>query len=144
MSSFHFVYVPIDRTRQVAITSMVWLGLALGAVFLFFFNPSSPANQWLPKCPFFLLTGWNCPGCGSTRAVYHLLHLHPIVAFEFNPMMMLTLPFIVYGILGYTRSAITGQPQRRVFIPPPYLWAWLILLLFFWVFRNTPWYPFPP
>ena len=20
--------------------------------------------------------------------------------------------------------------------------AWLVLLIFFWVFRNTPWYPF--
>lgn len=143
VTNFHFVYVPLDRTRQLIITSTVWLGLAAGAVFLFFFNPATPSHQWFPKCPFFLLTGFQCPGCGSTRAFYHLLHLQPIQAFKFNPMMILTLPFIAYGILGYTRSAITGRPQRRVFIPPVYLWAWLILLLFFWVFRNTPWYPFP-
>ena len=56
--------------------------------------------------------------------------------------MMLTLPFIVYGFLGFTKSAITGKPQRRIFIPTFYLWAWLGLLIFFWIFRNTPWYPF--
>ena len=80
--------------------------------------------------------------CGSTRACYQLIHLHPLAAFKLNPLMVLTLPFIVYGFLGFTRSALTGRPQRRVFIPPVYLWAWLVLLIFFWVFRNTPWYPF--
>lgn len=142
MKSFYFVPVAADRARQLMITGGVWLGLAAAAGFLFFFNPASPGNQFFPKCPFRLLTGLQCPGCGSTRACYELLHLHPIAAFKLNPLMMLTLPFIVYGFLGYTRSALTGQPHRRVFVPPVYLWAWLGLLIFFWIFRNTPWYPF--
>jgi uncharacterized protein DUF2752 len=141
-SSFYFVPVAADRARQLMITGGVWLGLMAVAGFLFFFNPASPANQFFPKCPFRLLTGLQCPGCGSTRALYHLLHLEPVVAFKFNPLMVLTLPFIVYGFLGYTKSALTGQPQRRVYIPPFYLWSWLVLLIFFWIFRNTPWYPF--
>jgi len=142
MSSFYFVETTADRTRQLAIAATVWLGLAAGAIFLFFFNPASPSNQFFPKCPFRLLTGLQCPGCGSTRAFYQLLHLHPVAAFKLNPLTVLTLPFIVYGFLGFTKSAITGKPQRRLFIPPFYLWAWLVLMLFFWVLRNTPWYPF--
>jgi hypothetical protein len=142
MTGFHFIPVSFDRTRQLAIASFLWLGLAAIGVFLFFFNPASPANQFFPKCPFRMVTGLQCPGCGSTRACYQLLHLHPIAAFKLNPLLVLTLPFIIYGFLGFTRSAITGQPQRRVFIPPFYLWALLVLLLLFWIFRNTPWYPF--
>jgi hypothetical protein len=142
MSSFYFVETTPDRARQLLFAATSWLVLTAGAIFLFFFNPSSPANQFFPKCPFLLLTGLQCPGCGSTRAFYHLLHLHPITAFKFNPLMILTLPFLIYGFLGFTRSAITGKPYRRLFIPPMYLWAWLALLIFFWVFRNTPWYPF--
>lgn len=142
MKSFYFVPVAVDRSRQLMITAGVWLGLMAVAGFLFFFNPASPGNQFFPKCPFRLLTGMQCPGCGSTRAFYQLLHLHPVAAFKLNPLMILTLPFIVYGFVGYTRSAITGQPQRRIYIPPFYLWAWLALLIFFWIFRNTPWYPF--
>jgi hypothetical protein len=142
MKGFYFIPVEADRARQLMITAGVWLSLASVAIFLFFFNPASPANQWFPKCPFRLVTGMQCPGCGSTRAFYQLLHLHPIAAFKFNPLMILTLPFIVYGFLGFTRSALMGRPQRRLFIPPIYLWAWLFLLIFFWVFRNTPWYPF--
>jgi hypothetical protein len=142
MTNFHFVHVTADRSRQLAIAATVWLGLAASSLFLFFFNPALPANQFFPKCPFRLLTGWQCPGCGSTRAFYHLLHLHPIEAFKLNPLMILTLPFIIYGLLGFTKSALTGKPHRRVFIPPLYMWLWLALLIFFWIFRNTPWYPF--
>jgi Protein of unknown function (DUF2752) len=142
MMGLHFVAVEADRARQLMITAGLWLGLAAVTIFIFFFNPASPANQFFPKCPFRLVTGMQCPGCGSTRAFYQLLHLHPIAAFKLNPLMVLTLPFIVYGFLGFTKSALMGQPQRRLFIPPIYLWAWLVLLVFFWIFRNTPWYPF--
>lgn len=142
MNGFHFVHVTADRTRQLAIATTVWLGLTGTALFLFFFNPALPANQFFPKCPFRVLTGWQCPGCGSTRAFYELLHLHPVAAFKLNPLMVLTLPFIVYGLLGFTKSALTGKPQRRVFIPPLYMWLWLGLLVSYWIFRNTPWYPF--
>ncbi len=142
ITNFHYIPVAIDKTRQRTIAAIIWAGLGAIALFLFFFNPASPSNQWFPKCPFRLLTGWQCPGCGSTRACYQLLHLHPIAAFKLNPLMVMTLPFIVYGFLGFTRSAITAKPHRRIFIPTPYLWGWLCLLVFFWVFRNTPWYPF--
>lgn len=142
MTGFHFIEVANDRSRQLAIAATVWMGLTAGGVFLFFFNPTGAASQFFPKCPFRLLTGFQCPGCGSTRAFYQLLHLHPIAAFKLNPLMMLTLPFLVYGFIGFTKSALTGRPQRRLFIPAIYLWAWLVLLISFWIFRNTPWYPF--
>jgi hypothetical protein len=142
MSGFYFVDTTPDRARQLMAAATIWVGLTAISVFLFFFNPSSPANQFFPKCPFRLVTGFQCPGCGSTRAFYQLLHLHPVAAFKFNPLIMLTLPFLIYGFLGFTKSALTGKPYRRLFIPPIYLWAWLVLMVFFWVFRNTPWYPF--
>lgn len=142
MSKFHFVEVAADRSRQLVILTTAWLGIAAGAILLFFLNPTGPATHFFPKCPFRMLTGWQCPGCGTTRGLYQLVHLHPIAAFKLNPLMMLTLPFIVYGLLGFTMSAIRGTPQRRIFIPPIYLWGWLALLIFFWIFRNTPWYPF--
>ena len=140
MTGFHFIETTTDRTRQLALAAFIWLGLAVVGLFLFAFNPAKV--DFFPKCPFRTLTGFQCPGCGSTRAFYQLLHLHPVAAFKLNPLMVLTLPFIVYGFLGFTKSALTGRPQRRLFIPPIYLWAWLVLLIFFWIFRNTPWYPF--
>jgi hypothetical protein len=142
MQGFYFVSVATNRSRQLMFTAAMWLTLVSVASFLFFFNPASPSNQFFPKCPFRFITGLQCPGCGSTRAFYQLLHFHPVAAFKLNPLFILTLPFLVYGFLGYTKSAVTGRPYRRVFIPAVYLWGWLSLMIFFWIFRNTPWYPF--
>ena len=119
----------------------IWVGLTAISIFLFFFNPSSPANQWFPKCPFRLVTGFQCPGCGSTRAFYQLLPLHPVAAFKFNPLIMLTLPFLIYGF-GICKKRYYGTTLSPFIHPPIYLWAWLVLMIFFWIFRNTPWYPF--
>ena len=138
--ALHFVSAATNRARNLAIATMVWFGIVIGSLFLLFFNPAT--TGFFPICPFRALTGLQCPGCGSTRACYQLIHLHPIAAFKLNPLMMLTLPFIFYGLVGFTRSAVTGKPQRRIFIPSIYLWVWLAVLIFFWVFRNTPWYPF--
>ena len=139
-AALHFVWTTTSRARNLAIATMVWFTIAIGSLVLLFFNPTT--TGFFPVCPFRALTGLQCPGCGSTRACYQLMHLHPIAAFKLNPLMMLTLPFILYGLAGFTKSAVTGKPQRRIFIPSIYLWAWLAALIFFWVFRNTPWYPF--
>src|SRR5260221_331534 len=85
MTNFHYVPVAVDRARQRTIAAVIWMGLGSIAIFLFFFNPASASNQWFPKCPFRMITGWQCPGCGSTRACYQLLHLHPVAAFKLNP-----------------------------------------------------------
>lgn len=139
-AALHFVWTTTSRARNLAIATMVWFTIAIGSLVLLFFNPTT--TGFFPVCPFRALTGLQCPGCGSTRACYQLMHLHPIAAFKLNPLMMLTLPFILYGLAGFTKSAVTGKPQRRIFIPSIYLWAWLAVVIFFWVFRNTPWYPF--
>jgi hypothetical protein len=132
-----------DRTRQLATVSLVWLGIAAGSTFLFLLNPASPANQSIfPKCLFRSLTGWQCPGCGATRGLYQLLHLHPVAAFKLNPLMVLTLPIILHGVFVFTKSGITGRPYRQIVIPPVVWWTWLAIVIGFWVFRNTPWYPF--
>ena len=51
MKSFYFVPVAADRGRQMMIAGGVWLSLAAISVFLFFFNPASPANRFLPEVP---------------------------------------------------------------------------------------------
>jgi hypothetical protein len=35
---------------------------------------ADPFHRDLPTCPFLAVTGWHCPGCGSTRASWLLLH----------------------------------------------------------------------
>jgi Protein of unknown function (DUF2752) len=119
----------------------IWGLVGAGAVYLFSFEPGR--NGIFPTCPFRTLTGLNCPGCGTTRGLHQLLHGHVIAAFEFNPLTMLLLPVLGYFLIAYTSSAITGRPMPRISIPDKFVWAFSLIVLGFWIFRNTPLYPFP-
>ena len=120
--------------------SAVWCALTLGATYLYLFNPATGAGY--PACPFRMITGLQCPGCGSLRGLHQLLHGHPLAAFKLSPLMAVTLPFLLFVLFLSTRAAITGRPQPKLFIPAKYIWTFLAVVVFFWIFRNTPLYPF--
>ena len=47
-------------------------------------------------CPFVLITGYPCPGCGLTRAFLAFFTMHPLQAFSYNPSFILWLILIIY------------------------------------------------
>ncbi len=118
----------------------IWLLLAAAGVYLYLFEPGR--TGFFPICPFRALTGLDCPGCGTTRALHQLLHGNVVAAFELNPLTILLLPVLVCALVSFTRSAITGQPMPQLSIPPKYVWLSVVVVLGFWVFRNTAFYPF--
>lgn len=61
----------MTRSRIVRIC-IPWLIVAAGAALYFIFDPA--VTRWAPKCMFRVLTGYDCPGCGSQRALHALLH----------------------------------------------------------------------
>ncbi len=48
-----------------------------------------------PPCPIHYYTGLLCPGCGATRALAALTHLHLAEAWRLNPLLFLLLPLAV-------------------------------------------------
>ena len=126
-------------TRRLTATAL-WVSLAGTSAYLYFFEPGKTVA--FPVCPFRALTGLNCPGCGTTRGLHQLLHGNVIAAFEFNPLTMLLVPVLVFSLISFTRSAITGRPLPQFQIPTKYVWLCVVVVLGFWVFRNTPFYPF--
>ena len=67
------------------------------------FDPSK--FSFFPRCPFLLLTGLQCPGCGTQRALHQLLHLHIGEAFRYNAMMVRCWPRCCSGGCSGTYSA---------------------------------------
>jgi len=106
------------------------------------FAQTSPyhSGSWLPACPFHALTGLYCPGCGSTRALFSLLHGDPARAFSMNPAMVLALPLLLAMVLGQAGlvPAALSAPVRALARPK----AWLVVLVLFGVLRNLPFAPF--
>jgi hypothetical protein len=121
--------------------ALVWAALAVGAIYLYIFEPGK--SGFFPGCPFRALTGLTCPGCGSTRGLHCLLHGDVVRAFEFNPLIMLSLPFLFYALVRYTNAARDGRPLKWNQINARYTWLLLGVIFSFWIFRNTPFYPFP-
>ena len=105
------------------------------AVGLIYFN-FDPANcKFFPQCPFLLLTGLRCPGCGSQRAIHSLLHLDIIMAFKYNALLVISLPVIF--ILLYSEIYRTKKPKFYRWIHNTnIIWTYFSIVIIWWVFRN--------
>jgi hypothetical protein len=118
-----------------------WLTLAFAGAYLFIFEPGK--SGFFPVCPFRALTGFACPGCGSTRGMHALVHGDVVSAFKFNPLLVLSLPFLLYAFVRFSNDAIQGRQPKGNRLDAKYIWAIFGVVMFFWIFRNTPFYPFP-
>ena len=47
------------------------------------------------------------------------------------------------GVGRYTAAAVRGRPLQKHFLNPKYIWMLFAVIMSFWVFRNTRFYPFP-
>lgn len=115
--------------------------LAAGVVILYRIDPSS--GRGLIPCLFYQLTGINCIGCGTTRALHALLHGDLAAAASYNIFMLVWLPLPAYTLLAEWLEALAG---RRL-LPPVRDWRWLMIALaassvLFFILRNLPWAPF--
>ena len=61
-----------------------FVGISVGGLVLLYFFPPSEYNFY-PRCPFYLLTGWKCPGCGTLRALSAVLHGDLRAAWNYAP-----------------------------------------------------------
>lgn len=118
----------------------IWSVLLAGSAYLFVFEPGK--TGLFPVCLFRFLTGFQCPGCGSTRAMHQLLHGHVVAAFELNPFFLFAIPFLLYALISYSVIVMRGGVPRQNRLPAPYIYALFFVVLSFWIFRNTPFYPF--
>lgn len=90
-----------------------------------------------PFCPLKLVTGIDCPVCGSLRATHSLVHGHIAAAAGHNLLFVLAVPFILYAWVTWIASA-TGWPVRRWHVPARVWPAVAVLAIGFMVLRNLP------
>ena len=116
--------------------SAVLLAGGVGALpVLYLFNPAQ--SRLFPPCPFLLLTGWRCPGCGSLRAMHQLLHGELSAGLTLNPMMVLMLPMLLFLFVQQFKALI-HPPSREFVLPASWTWALLLLTVAWTVARNLP------
>jgi len=114
--------------------------IILSAGILFFINPEKAI--FFPRCPFHMLTGLYCPGCGSARALHHLLHADFARAFRYNPLIILLLPFLIYSYISYAASSMNEKYKFNLLIRPILILELMVAMVLFTILRNLQWLPF--
>lgn len=112
-----------------------WLLLAplagLAAVFTIPFGPAPTI------CPFALITGIPCPGCGLTRAVVALGHGDLGTAIAFHPLVGVVLAWLTGAwLVGVARRrGVEVRMDRRII--DRLLWATAALFVVTWLVRMA-------
>lgn len=112
-------------------------GVAAGTLIVAFRGDPNEAGHY-PSCPFLMMTGYYCPGCGMTRLVYALVHGDVGTAFGLNPLLFLMLPVFAYLYVRWTVMTARGLPMRTVLFRPAVVYSFVGLLIVYWVVRNLP------
>jgi hypothetical protein len=86
-----------------------------------------------PACPFLTVTGFDCPGCGSLRALHELIHGHLTAAADYN---LLLVAFLPCAAAVWFRT-VTGRARPRL-LPRWAVLATIIVLVVWAVIRNLP------
>ena len=128
---------PRSRRRRLSGPVLVAGGVLVASVLLHVRDPHR-SGSW-GVCPWFLLTGSYCPGCGGLRAVNDLTRGDFHAAASSNLLFFSSIPVVV-GL--WARS--DGQRWRGVREPLPRGAAGVaaavlvVLAVLFWVVRNLP------
>lgn len=116
------------------------IAFTIASVYFYFNNPGTTLY---PPCPFLYFTGYYCPGCGSSRAFHQLLHGNIYGALGFNPLMVISIPFIIYLLLSYFEIKLKGRYiAPRVVFSATFYGIMFTIIIGYWILRNIPVYPF--
>lgn len=113
-----------------AVCAAIWAG-----------DPTTPHGP-LPVCPTKALLGIDCPGCGSLRMLYSLMHGDLLAAAGFNALGLAAVALLVWAYFAWAYGRLAG---RRVRSWQHHRWSalvtlWLVAVWF--VVRNIPVAPF--
>lgn len=125
------------RTHIRIIVGLLIVGICtLGVWYLYHYKSPFP-------CMFYQVTGLYCPGCGTGRSAFDLIHLNIVEAMSHNIFFVIVFPFITYYMIKVYLEYLF---QRKIlpFFKISYR-AGVILtvgIVFYWIARNIPTEPF--
>ncbi|QZE15207.1 DUF2752 domain-containing protein [Halosquirtibacter laminarini] len=112
--------------------------LLIAAVSLYFYIDPQRSNMF-PKCTFLQLTGLQCPGCGSQRAIHQLLHGNIMEACRYNTFVIIAIPYILLGWFVEYQSIKHGKCNRirNILYGRSAIYISAITITLFFLIRNN-------
>ena len=125
------------RAQGKASRQGIAIGVGVAAIALLLLYIGNPASEsWLLKCPLYQFTGWQCPLCGSQRAIHEMLHGHIGEAWRYNPALWLAMPYLVAWAAGALMPSLERYRIVRWARQDRVLAVVTALLLLWGVVRN--------
>lgn len=120
------------NSKRLLVAAAIASAAAVFACVLFFFDPMTSA--FYPRCPSKLLTGYDCPGCGTTRALHALVHLDFGAALRYNAALFVLGPLL----LLYAAAVFTAPDSalQRFLRRPVLAWSIVAFIILWTVLRN--------
>ena len=128
------------KMNKYRLLSLLLAAFAGAVAMLRVFDPAT--SGVFPPCPVRYLTGWYCPGCGSLRAIHQLLQGNLRAAWALNPLTMILLPFLAYGLASFALFETRGQGLPQPFWRASWIRALCAVIILFGIARNLPLHPF--
>lgn len=129
---------PTPRRLSRVTAPLVVAVAVLGVSLVLHLRDPHRAGSYL-FCPWLVLTGTYCPGCGGLRAVNDLTHADVAAAASSNLLFVGMVPLLVAGWARWLADRWRGMPRevssRGVVVLAS---AFGALALAFWVLRNLP------
>lgn len=127
---------PAGRTRRLVAPVAAAVGVAAAWAAVAWLRPDDAGPV---PCPWRLLTGLDCPFCGSSRAAASLAHGDLLGALDHNALFVVALlPVALLGWLAWTRAAWRERPAPQV--PTRAIVVGLVVTLVWWALRLVvPW-----
>ena len=110
------------------------------AFFYFFIDPNEV--DFMLKCPLYRTTGVYCPGCGSQRAIHHLLHFDIMKAVQNNLLLLVGMLGTAYHYSIPIINTYFNKNFKSIFDKKRNVLIVLLIVILFWILRNIPQYPF--
>ncbi|MCL2040601.1 MAG: DUF2752 domain-containing protein [Bacteroidales bacterium] len=89
-------------------------------------------------CIFYKLTGYQCPGCGTQRALHSLLHLKIKQGLLYNQILILAIPLVLLLIyLEHFNGKNRFPKLYKTLSGKTFIMITLIFILIYWVGRNV-------
>src|SRR5215217_7576787 len=94
--------------------SLLCIASALGYTIIT--DPVNTEAGAAPSCLVKLTTGFDCPGCGGTRAAWYLMHGDVASAAQHHLLFVFALPFLLYAYASWAAGAMFNKqlPKLRM------------------------------
>ncbi|MCM1318813.1 MAG: DUF2752 domain-containing protein [Muribaculaceae bacterium] len=123
-----------NRSKAILRIGFVTL-IVTSLIILWKYDPTKIA--WAPQCPVHLLTGFQCPGCGISRATHALLHGRLYEALSYNWFFIISIPyFLSVCAVCYIPSLKCHTQLSRFITGPIPAWTYVTLFCIWFVVRN--------